>query len=601
MPLINVHQLEKSFGSHMLFKDVSFGLDDGEHVGLVGPNGAGKSTLLRLLQGSVEPDSGIISRKRGLRVGYLEQTPTFKKNQTIIETILEKCPHPDESIGKAYEILTHLNLNLFGENTLVDQLSGGWQKRVALARELVLEPELLLLDEPTNHLDVSSILWLENYLHEAPFAFLMITHDRLFLQRTVDRILDLDRRNPHFLLNINGSYTEYVEAKELELAAQRRHEKVQRNNLRREVEWLRRGALARQTKQTARIKIAGELADSVDQLRSKNQIRTSEIEFGNAGHSPNRLIEAIGISKSYGDRSLFKNVNLLITPKTRLALLGDNGCGKSTLIKILLEILPPDQGRIKSADRLQTSYFEQSKETLNPNESVLRNLCPQGDYVNFCGQFVHVRSYLDRFLFFGNKADLPVEKLSGGEKARLRIAQLMLQQSQVLVLDEPTNDLDAETLEVLESSLNDFKGAVILVTHDRYFMDAVANQILAFPPENFSDRELKIFASYFQWEEWFKQETEKQERAVRSAAQNTAKAKSASSRLSFKEKFELENMESTIEALESEISKLNDLLLSPEVVSDHKKLMEANSRLAELQENLETKYRRWSELENKGK
>jgi len=600
MTLINVHQLEKAFGAQTLFKNVSFGLEESEHVGLVGPNGAGKSTLLRILYGIADSDAGRISRKKGLRMGFLEQTPRFTSGRSIFDSILEKCEDPHESMGRAYEIMAHLQLKQFSETQPIDELSGGWQKRVALARELILEPELLLLDEPTNHLDVTGIIWLENYLKSASFSYLMITHDRLFLQRTVNRILDLDPRNPQAILSVTGDYATYAEIKEQELAAQKRHERVQRNTLRRETEWLRRGSIARQTKQSARIQNAAELKDNVEELTRKNQKKVAELEFGGGGHAPKKLIEAKNLKKSYDDKFLFENLNLLISPKTRLALLGDNGCGKSTLVKILLNQVEPDQGTVTQADGLKIAYFEQSKENLDRKASVLKNLCPEGDYVNFNGQFVHVRSYLDRFLFFGRKAELPVEKLSGGEQARLRLAQLMLIPSQMLILDEPTNDLDAETLEVLEQSLNDFNGAVILVTHDRYFMDAVANQILAFPPEHFPKRDLQTFASYFQWENWYEQESAS---ADKSNSQSASEQKSAASkaRMSFKEKFELENMEAVILKLETELENLTAESLNPNTLNDPKKMTETHIKLAELQDELDNKYQRWAELENKSK
>lgn len=600
MTLINVHQLEKAFGAQTLFKNVSFGLEDNEHVGLVGPNGAGKSTLMRILHGSAEADDGRISRKKGLRIGYLEQTPNLTKGLSIIDSILEKCAEPHESMGRAYEIMAHLHLKDFADDITVDQLSGGWQKRVALARELILEPELLLLDEPTNHLDVTGIIWLENYLKSAPFAYLMITHDRLFLQRTVNRILDLDPRNPQAILSVTGDYATYAEIKEQELAAQKRHERVQRNTLRRETEWLRRGSIARQTKQSARIQSAHQLADDVEELIRKNQKKVAELEFGAGDRAPKKLMEAKNLKKAYGDKFLFENLNLLISPKTRLALLGDNGCGKSTLVKILLNQVEPDQGSVFQADGLKVAYFEQSKDSLDHKASVLKNLCPEGDYVNFNGQFVHVRSYLDRFLFFGRKADLPVAKLSGGEQARLRLAQLMLIPSQVLVLDEPTNDLDAETLEVLEQSLNDFNGAVILVTHDRYFMDAVSNQILAFPPEHFPKRDLQTFASYFQWENWYEQESASADKSNAQAA-SEQKSTASKARMSFKEKFELENMEAIILKLETELEKLTAESQNPATLNDPKKMTETHVKLAELQAELDHKYQRWAELENKAK
>ncbi|HMN68271.1 MAG TPA: ABC-F family ATP-binding cassette domain-containing protein [Bdellovibrionales bacterium] len=594
-PLINVHKIAKSFSGRKLFHDVSFGVAGGERVGLVGPNGAGKSTLLKILAGMTEADDGTVSRRRGLRLGYLAQTPEFQEGATVMSAVLEKADDPNEAFTKALQVMAHLSLNELGDDTLVSSLSGGWKKRLALARELVTDPELLLLDEPTNHLDITSILWLEEYLRGSGLAYLMITHDRLFLARTVDRILDLDPRNPKLLLDVRGSYADYLEAKELELAGSRRHESVEKNKLRREKEWLARGAIARQTKQTARKDAAAKLAGDVQELRERNALRSVSIDFGESEHSPNKLIEATGVGMRYGVRELFRHVDLLITPKTRLALLGDNGSGKSTLIRILIDQEKATDGLVKHADALKISYFEQARDTLNPELSVLKNLCPEGDYVFCQGQHMHVRSYLDRFLFQGIKAELPVRKLSGGEQARLRLAQLMLASSQVLVLDEPTNDLDADTLQILEDSLRDFKGAVILVTHDRYFMDAVANQILAFPPTPKHPPVLEKFASYFQWESWY--ENEKRGPTKPATAFPAAPAAGKKAKLSFKDKFELENMEKTILDLEAQMAQLQEASQSAEVLSDHMRLSEVLAKIAALQSRLDSKYHRWAELE----
>jgi len=596
--LLNTHRLEKSFSGRTLFRDVSFGVGEGERVGLVGPNGAGKSTLLRILAGLADADSGTVSRRRGLRIGFMEQTPVFTEGATVMSSVLEKLDDPNEGMAKAFQIMAHLSLNVIGEDCLVSELSGGWKKRVALARELATEPELLLLDEPTNHLDVSSILWLEEYLRIAPYAVMMITHDRLFLQRVATRILDLDPRNPNHLLSVNGDYAMYVEAKEQELRALQRHEKVQRNQLRREVEWLSRGSIARQTKQSARIEAAAELKESVESLKAQNRPRALDIEFGQAEHSPQKLMDAQGLTKSYDGRVLFKDLDLLITKKTRLALLGDNGCGKSTLIRILLGLEEPDSGTVKRADPLQYAHFEQTRDTIDHSKSVLKNLCPEGDYVIVQGQAMHVRSYLDRFLFPGIKAELPAAKLSGGEQARLRLAQLMLNSSQVLVLDEPTNDLDTDTLEVLENALSDYNGAVILVSHDRYFMDAVADHILAFPPAQLEDPKLEKFASYFQWETWYREQMEKV-RVKLKAKNSSGNEPAKKSRMSFKEKFELENMEATIMKLEQEVARLSELSQDSKILADHKKLNEVLADLGQKQSELEKKFQRWSELEAK--
>lgn len=591
--LISAHGLEKSYANRILFEDMSFGIDVKERIGLVGPNGAGKSTLLKILAGQVQPDAGKLAKKRGLRLAFLDQVPEFKPKQTLFEALLEKAEDPIESQAKAWELMAHLDLVNFGEDHLVSDLSGGWKKRVALARELLLEPELLILDEPTNHLDLSGVLWLENYLQSAPLSLLMVTHDRLFLQRVTNRILDLDPRNPHYLLSVKGDYAQYLETKELEIAAQHRQVQVQGNRFRRETEWLRRGAQARQTKQQARIEAAADLGESLQALKAKTQKKTVNIKFGESDHAPKKLIKANSISKSYGDRTLFTDLDLLLTGKTRLGLLGDNGTGKSTLIRVLLGHEPPDSGTIEQADALQVAYFEQSRETLDFSKSVLENLCPEGDYVYFQGSSIHIRSYLDRFHFSGPKAELIAGKLSGGEQARLRIAQLMLKRSQVLVLDEPTNDLDMETLDSLSDAIDQFEGAVILVTHDRYFLDSVATQILAFPAAN-SGESLQTYASYFQWENRLRQDAPKGKEPTAGKA-STAKT----SRLSFNEKFELENMEAKILALETEIKSLNQQSALPETLNDHAKLQTVMKKMADIQAQIDRCYERWTILDAK--
>lgn len=601
MLLISTYKLEKSFAGKVLFKNVSLGIEEGERVGLVGPNGAGKSTLLKILAAHMEADSGDVTTKKGLRLGFLEQTPQFKPQQTILEAVLSKCADPHESLPSAYEWMARLELSQFGESFLVEELSGGWRKRVALARELILGPELLMLDEPTNHLDVSSILWLEEFLERAPFATLIITHDRLFLQRTTNKIFDLDPKNPNYLLSVKGGYLEYLEAKDQLLQAQEQREVVLKNTLRRETEWLRRGAKARQTKQKARIERAGDLKEDVEDLSSKNAARKVKIEFKETERNPQKLIEVDHVTKAYNGRVLFQDFSYLVTPKTRLALLGDNGSGKSTLIRILLGEEAPDTGRVVRADKLKVAYFEQNRETLKPQESVLKNICPEGDYVHYQGQYVFARSYLERFLFNRQQMDLPVEKLSGGEQSRLRLAQLMLNEAQVLILDEPTNDLDVATLTVLEESLKEFNGAVILVTHDRYFMDQVASQIMAFHKNQDGTTSLESFAGYLQWEEWFEEQKELQVQQLKKEQEAKREVKTSAKpvKLSYKEKFELENMEATILGLEEQLESLQAESHKPEVVSQASRVQELFTQISDLQGKLEALYARWAELEKK--
>lgn len=596
MVLLAAQKVEKSFSGTLLFKEVSFGLEEKQKVGLVGPNGAGKSTLLKILSGAMPPDQGTVTLRKGTKIGILEQVPQFKEGETIFQALLSRSHDEMDDMAKAYELMGRFDLYQFGEDFPVSQLSGGWRKRVALARELVQEPQILFLDEPTNHLDVAGVIWLEDFLQNADFAFLTITHDRLFLQRTVNRVIDLDRKNPNYLLDINGSYLEYLEAKQSLVSAQEKKEQVMKNTLRRETEWLRRGAKARQTKQKARIDSAHKLASDVEELEYKNTHRKVGIDFGESNKAPKKLILLENVSKSYDSRDLFQDFSFLVGPKSRVALLGENGSGKSTLIQVMLGKVQPDSGKVEQAENLQVSYFEQNRETLDPSVSVLKNICPHGDYVDYRGQYIHARSYLDRFLFFGQKVDLPVSRLSGGEQARLRIAQLMLRPAQVLVLDEPTNDLDVDTLNVLEDSLADFPGAVILVTHDRYFMDSVADLILAFPEKDKPSREIISFASYLQWEDWRANQQMEAEAPQASKGKKEAKGK-----VTFKEKHEFEQMEGQILELETQVTSLQKELDSPNVASNSNKLLELTQKLTGLQSELEKKYARWSELEERMK
>lgn len=587
--LLSAQDLEKSFGSQTLFRGLNFGMETGDRVGLIGPNGAGKTTLLKILAGRTEADGGEIARSRGLSVGYLEQMPEFESDVTVFDAIFAAVGDSDK-LSNVFEWIARLDLD--GDRK-VSELSGGWRKRVALARELAREPELLLLDEPTNHLDLESILWLETLLQNASFATLTITHDRMFLQRVANRIFDLDRRNPDGLLVVKGTYADYLEAKENLMHAQQRREVVLGNTLRRETEWLRRGAKARTTKQTARIEATHQLASDVEELKGRNLNRTAAIDFHSASgseRSPQRLIDATEISKSYGGRKLFGPLDLLITPKTRLGLLGANGSGKTTLIRTLLGSEIPDTGSLKRAERLEAAYFAQYRDELDPKVSVLRTLVPEGDYVDYRGQSIFARSYLDRFLFRGEQMDMPVEKLSGGEKSRLRLAQLMLTKANLLVLDEPTNDLDMQTLTVLEQSLKEFDGAVILVTHDRYFLDQVASEILAFT----GDGELIRFADTLQWETWVSERPKKREKAEPEAPQPEAPV--AKKRLSYKDQRELDGMEQTILEAESRLAELQEESGRPEVAANAAKLAPLMTEIAEMESRIEKLYARWSEL-----
>ena len=590
--LLSANNLSHSFAARTLFEKVSLGVFAGDRIGLVGPNGAGKSTLLKILSGQIKADKGDVVPRRGLQIGVLDQDPKFGPDETLFDAIISKARDPIEASGEAWTWISKLGLDAFPHDLPVSSLSGGWKKRLALGRELILNPELLLLDEPTNHLDVESILWLEEFLSENSLATITITHDRLFLQRVANKIFDLDPRNPQALLIVDGDYVKYLETKELLLAGQQHREWTLKNTLRRETEWLRRGAKARQTKQKARIGAAQDLKEEVGELASRNKIRKVEIEFADRERSPKKLIEIKNISKSFGERVIIDDFSFLIGPKTRLGVLGPNGIGKSTLIRTMLGIDQPDSGSVTLAEGIKISYFEQYRETLDPKKSVLKNICPEGDYVKLRGSFMHVRTYLEKFMFSQFHMDLPASRLSGGEQSRLRIAQLMLEDSSVLVLDEPTNDLDFETLEVLEGALKEFPGAVILVTHDRYFMDQVSTEILAFSVGG----KLERFADYLQWEAWRDEQILAQAQIEKQASNERKKAAKSGDKLTYKEKLELENMEAAIATLENQLKDLEQEISRPEMAANAKKLQEVSGQILDLQKKIETMYSRWEEL-----
>ena len=611
--LLSTYQISHGFAGKQLFRDVSLGIDEGDRIGLVGPNGAGKSTLMKIIAGIIKPDQGQVTLRRGLRLGYLAQSPVFDKEATILSALIDASE--DHDYEKAFKLISEFELDQFPDDIKAVELSGGWQKKLALACEIIKDPDLLLLDEPTNHLDVKSIKWLEDFLDRAQFASVVITHDRLFLQRVTNKIFDLDPKNPNFLLSVAGGYLQFLENKAIMLFSEQQRESHLRNQLRREKEWLARGAKARQTKQKARIERAHELGDEVSDLKVKNRDRRMEIDFESSARTPKKLIEVKNISKSYAGRPLFKNLNLLIGAQTRLALLGDNGTGKSTLIRCLIGAEKPNSGSVFIADGLEVAYFEQSRETLVPEKSLLKNIIPEGDFVQFRGQSVFALTYLEKFGFRRDQMDQPVNRLSGGEQARLRLAQLMLKTCQLLILDEPTNDLDVDTLNVLEQTLKDFSGAVILVTHDRYFMDQVCDQIMALGSE-----ENPIFTGYMQWEAWFEEGgskskimSEKLDSVATSigdsgmaiGASGTASAASGTpgavktKKLSYKEQIEFEQMESKITDLEGTLASVERDLVNPEYASNAAKISELCSLQANLSKQLELSYARWAELEAK--
>lgn len=596
--LLSCESLEKSYGVKPLFSELSLGLCEGDHVGLIGPNGSGKSTLLKILAGLEEPDSGTRSVRRQLRIGYVPQEPSFVEGHSVEETLaqvlLDEGLDPHEQGGRIARALS-LGGFVHADQT-VSTLSGGWKKRLAIARSLMLEPDVLLLDEPTNHLDLEGILWLEGLLKAEPHAFIVISHDRRFLEAVTTRIWELNRQYPNGLFEAKGRYSEFLEQRDAALQAQADYQASLANRVRREVEWLRRGPKARTTKAKARIDQAGEMIDELNDLESRQSKGSAGIDFTASGRRSKKLIEVIGLRKSLGTKLIVSDLDLLVGPGERIGLLGPNGSGKSTLLKLLAGTLTPDSGTITRADRLRIVTFEQHRESLDQEASLRRALAPAGgDAVVYQDRSVHLVSWAKRFLFRPEQMDLPVSRLSGGEQARLLIARLMLQPADLLILDEPTNDLDIPTLDVLEDSLLEFTGALVLVTHDRWLLDRVSTRLLALDGTGRAE----WFADYAQWESAQTRNAAEYTKTPRSKEHSPSGGRSKRKGFSYKEQKEWDQMESAILEAEGKVTVCQTAANDPAIASSPAELQERYTALQVAQAEVERLYARWAELDEK--
>src|SRR6266550_2469053 len=477
--LLSCEAASKAYGTRSLFERLTFGLFEGDQAGLVGPNGSGKSTLLKILAGIEGADRGSRSLRGGVRVGYVPQDPVFPTGHTVDAVVLAALTGVDEE-DRPGRLAHALSRSGFADgHAAVDTLSGGWRKRLAIARELAAAPDILLMDEPTNHLDVEGILWLEDLLTERSRAFLVVSHDRYFLEHVATRMLELNRVYPDGLFEAEGRYSEFLARRDELLRGQAAYQDALANTVRREIEWLRRGAKARSTKAKGRIKQAGRLIEELEDARARGLTATAGIDFTSSQRRTRRLLVARGLTKPLGGRQLVSHLDLVISAGTRVGLIGPNGSGKTTLLNLLAGELSPDAGEIERADGLRVVRFEQERGGLDPDQSLRRALAPEGDSVVWRGRSVHVASWAKRFLFRPEQLEVPVGRLSGGEQARILIARLMRCPADLLILDEPTNDLDIPTLEVLEDSLAEFDGALVLVTHDRFMLERVSTVIVA--------------------------------------------------------------------------------------------------------------------------
>lgn len=597
-PLINVRSIAKSFGAEPLFQNVSFTVSEEDRIGLIGPNGSGKSTLLRILAGAMTPDDGEIAYRKRLRLSYVEQVSEFHPGDTVksvIDAAMDKASVPDAERGT-------LSAEALGRAGFTDltasaaALSGGWRKRLAILEALVQAPDILLLDEPTNHLDLEGIEWLEELLERAAFACVVISHDRYFLENVVTEMAELSRVYPDGLLRVKGPYTVFLEKKEEFLHAQSKRQEALENLVHSEIEWLRRGAKARTRKSKARIDKAGQLMEELADLNTRTRSATAQIDFSATERKTKRLIELENVAYSYRDRRLFENLNFIIAAGMRVGLVGPNGSGKTTLLRLLRGEVAPSAGEIRRADRLRIVYFDQTR-TLDPTLTLRRALAPEGDSVIYQDRAIHVASWAARFLFKGEQLNQPVERLSGGERARVLIAQLMLQPADVLLLDEPTNDLDIPTLEILEESLLEFCGSLVLVTHDRYMLDRLSTIVLGLDGQSGAES----FADYSQWELW--QAARKQQSAQKNGSSPRAAesrlSPSAKKKLSYLEAREYAGLEQRIAQAEESLRQKRATAEDPAIASDAERLLLAHSELQQAQNDVDALYERWAELEGK--
>jgi ATP-binding cassette subfamily F protein uup len=591
--ILNCRGLRKSFGARTLFENVSLTISEGDRLGLIGPNGSGKSTLLKILAGAETADAGERSLRKGARLAYVPQDSVFPPGSTVEDILTAASKHDDEFDARLNTTLGIANLDRHAEAA---RLSGGWRKRLAIAEALIQTPDILLLDEPTNHLDVAGILWLEKLLASARFACVVVSHDRYFLENVTTSMAELNRVYPEGLFRTTGPYSAFLEKRADFEAAQAKLEESLQNKVRREVEWLRRGAKARTTKSKARIdeanRLIGDLADVSDRRKSG----VARIDFSASDRQTKKLIEVTGVACELGGRTLFSGLDLKLSPGMRLGLLGGNGTGKTSLLRLLLGELEPAAGEIFRADNLRMVYFDQNRDQLDLDVPLRRALAPHGDSVIYRERVQHVAGWAKRFLFREEQLDVMTRNLSGGERARVLIARLMLREADVLFLDEPTNDLDISTLEVLEESLLDFSGAMVLVTHDRYLMDRVATAILSFEPDN----TLMLYADYAQWEQAQRLPAPKEAASKPSAARRAAESAAApKKKLSYLEAREWEQMEAKILAAESTLEERRHLIQAPDIVSDGPRLQRAYEDMQAAQAQVEQLYARWAELEAK--
>ena len=632
MPHITLDNASLAYGHHALLDKAAFQLDPGERVGLIGRNGAGKSSLLKVIAGESKLDDGNIWRATSVRIVYVPQEPELDNTHTVYEAVAEglgslqqilvdyhqvthDMSEPDADIEALMERMQHLQHELDSKNgwaaqsrvetvlsrlsldadVMVSKLSGGWRKRVALGRALVADPEVLLLDEPTNHLDLEAILWLEELLLGFNGGVLFITHDRRFLNRLATRIVELDRGK---LTDFVGTYDNYLVKKEELLAVEATHAAKFDKVLAQEEVWIRQGIKARRTRNEGRVRQLERLR--LERAARRDRQGNVKLSLDSGERSGKLVAELENVTKSYGDRTLINGFTTRIMRGDRIGLLGPNGVGKTTLLKIILGEIEADSGTVSRGTNLNVAYFDQMREQLDEEATLADTISPGADFVEIGNERKHVISYLEDFLFPPQRSRSPVKSLSGGERNRLLLARLFARPANVLVLDEPTNDLDIDTLELLESLLQDFAGTLFLVSHDRAFLENTVTQVIAFE----GDGKLTEFGGgYDDWLRFTQQrlddEAAKTAKPATKPVTTKDSLKTDTGKLSFKETQELEALPAEIEALETEQAALNAQLATPAVYNNAKEAKALQVKLLGIEENVKMALTRWEALESK--
>jgi ATP-binding cassette subfamily F protein uup len=584
MALISLNNLSLAFGGAPLFDRTSVQIEPRDRIALIGRNGCGKSTLLRLLNNEQRPDCGDIIRQQGLKTAILQQEVPLTFSGSISETVL-RMSAGNEGDGQLEAVLSRLDLD---PNLEVASLSGGVKRRVLLAAALYSEPDLLLLDEPTNHLDIESILWLEQFLKRLPTSLVFVSHDRAFTASVANRIIELDRGQ---LFDYPCDYPTYLQRREERLHAEDELWRKQDKKLAEEEVWIRQGIKARRTRNMGRVRALKKMREENRQRRNRSGEARLSLETGE--RSGQMVAEAKEVCFSYADKTVVRDLSVRLMRGDRVAVLGPNGCGKSTLLKLLLGKLTPTSGSLRQGTNLQIVYFDQLREQLDENASVKQNVCGDQDTVEIAGQPRHIYGYLSDFLFTPDRARTPVRVLSGGERNRLLLAKLFTKPANLLVLDEPTNDLDVETLDLLEELLLEYQGTLLIVSHDRTFVDNVVTSCLVFEGDG------KFSEQIGGYSDWLEQRQEQPEKKAEEKRKLPRERQQRQKRLSFKEKQELETLPLLIDQLETEQARIHTDMADPALyqAGEKAKIERLQTRLPQVEKELALAYARWEELD----